>query len=116
MGALAAPTTTICFVEPIAMTAASPGPRTTLRSGTLRMLSAAARLKRLEKSFLETAVRPLTVDYVAHIAVNATCLGRQQTLQERPPIADARDHGEPEQKLSYTSFLAIHSLITAIIP
>ena len=92
----AARTTTICFVEPTAMTVASPGPLTTLRSGTLRMLSAAARLKRSEKLSLETAVRLLTVDHVALIAVNATCPGRQQTLQERQPIADARDHGEPE--------------------
>merc|ERR1712038_521073 len=109
------PTTTICFVEPTAMTAASPGPQTTLRSGTLRMLSAAARPKRSEKLSLEIAVRLLTVDHVAHIAVNATCPGRQQTLQERQPIVDARDHGEHEQKLSFTSFLAIYSLIIDII-
>merc|ERR1712038_1346243 len=101
---------------PTAMTVASPGPPTTLRSGTLRMLFVAARLKRSEKSSLETAVRLLTADYVALIAVNATCPGRQQTLQERQPIADARDPGEHEQKLSFTSFLAIYSLITAIIP
>merc|ERR1719479_134500 len=112
--AQAVPTTTTCFVEPTVMTAASPGPPTTLRSGTLRMLSAAARLKRSEKSSLETAVRPLTVDHVAHIAVNAACPGRQQILQERQPIADARDPGEHEQKLSFTSFLATYSLITAI--
>merc|ERR1712165_148939 len=111
----AARTTMTCSVEPTVMTAASPGPLTTLRSGTLRTLSAAARLKRSEKLSLETAVQLLTVDHVAHIAVNATCPGRQQTLQERPPIVDARDHGEHEQKLSFTSFLAIYSLITAII-
>merc|ERR1712038_363507 len=94
--AQAAPTTMTCSVEPTVMTVASLGPPTTLRSGTLRTLSAAARPKRSEKSSLETVVRLLTVDHVAHIAVNATCPGWQQTLQERQPIADARDPGEPE--------------------
>merc|ERR1719350_1365946 len=56
----------------------------TQRSGIQTTLSAAAKLKRLEKSSLAT------VESVVHTAANATCLGKQQTLQELQPIADAR--------------------------
>ena len=76
------------------MTAASPGPQMTQRSGTQTMLSAAAKLKRLEKSSLATVACPSTVESVVHTAANATCLGKQLTLQELQPIADARDPGE----------------------
>merc|ERR1712062_806244 len=93
---LAAKTTMICFVELTAMTVASPGPQMTQRSGTQTMLSAAAKLKRLEKSSLATVACPSTVECVAHTAANAICLGKQLTLQELQPIVDARDPGEPE--------------------
>jgi len=92
--------TTTCFVEQTAMTAASPGPQTTPRSGTQITLSAAARLKRSEKSSLETVAYLLTVEVVAHTAANATCHGKLQTLQalkERQPIADARDPGDHDK-------------------
>ena len=96
--------TTTCFVEQTAMTAASPGPQTTPRSGTQITLSAAARLKRSEKSSLETVAYLSTVEVVAHTAANATCHGKPQTLQalkERQPIADARDPGETEHNSVY---------------
>merc|ERR550539_1239050 len=83
-----------CFAEPTAMTAASLGPLMTQRSGTQTMLSAVAKLKRLEKSSLATAACLSTVENVAHTAANATCLGKQRTLlvlKELQPIADARD-------------------------
>ena len=92
--------TTTCFVEQTAMTAASPGPQTTPRSGTQITLSAAARLKRSEKSSLETVAYLSTVEVVAHTAANATCHGKPQTLQalkERQPIADARDPGDHDK-------------------
>merc|ERR1719242_1185566 len=91
----AAKTTMTCFAEPTAMTAASPGPQMTQRNGTQTTLSAVAKLKRLEKSSLATVVCLSTVECVVHTAANATCLGKQQTLQELLPIADARDPGEP---------------------
>jgi len=81
------------------MTAASPGPQMTQGSGTQTTLSAAAKLKRSEKSSLATAACLSTVESVVHTAANATCLGKQRTLQvlkELQPIADARDPGEPE--------------------
>jgi len=81
------------------MTAASPGPQMTQRSGTQTMLSAVAKLKRSEKSSLATAACLSTVESVVHIAANATCLGRQRTQQELKElqlIADARDPGETE--------------------
>ena len=93
----AAKTTMICFAELTAMTAASPGPQMTQRSGTQTTPSAAAKLKRSEKSSLATVACPSTVECVVHTAANATCLGRQRTLQvlkELQPIADARDPGE----------------------
>merc|ERR1711923_643643 len=95
----AARTTMTCFAEPTAMTAASPGPQMTQRSGTQTMLSAAAKLKRSEKSYLATAACLSTVESVVHTAANATCLGKQRTLRvlkELQPIADAREAGEPE--------------------
>merc|ERR1711923_52394 len=94
----AARTTMTCFAEPTAMTAASPGPQMTQRSGTQTMLSAAAKLKRSEKSSLATVVCLSTVASVVHTAANAACLGKQRTqqvLKELQPIADARDPGEP---------------------
>merc|ERR1712141_304302 len=97
----AALTTTTCFAELTAMTAASPGPQMTQESGTPTTLSAAARLKRLEKLSLEIAARLLTVENVALTAANATCLGKHQTLQEQLPIADARDPGETEHNSVY---------------
>merc|ERR1712051_1072334 len=92
----AARTTMTCFAELTAMTAASPGPQMTQRSGTQTMRSADARLKRSERSSLATAVCLSIVESVAHTAANATCLGKQRTLQVLKPIADARDPGEPE--------------------
>jgi hypothetical protein len=92
----AAITTMTCFAEPTAMTAASPGLQMTQRSGTQTTPSAAAKLKRLEKSSLATAACPSTVESVVHTAANAACLGKQRTLQELQPIADARDLGEPK--------------------
>ena len=83
------------------MTAASPGPQMTQRSGTQTTLSAAAKLKRSEKLSLEIAAQLLTVENVARTAVNATCLGKHQTLQEQLPIADARDPGETEHNSVY---------------
>merc|ERR1711884_138820 len=96
----AALTTTTCFVEQTAMTAASLGPQTTPRSGTQITRSAAARLKRSEKSSLEKAAYRLTVEVVAHTAANATCHGKLQTLwvlKERQPIADAKDPGDHDK-------------------
>jgi len=81
------------------MTAASPGPQMTQRSGTQTTLSADAKLNRLEKSSLATAACLSTVESVVHTAASATCLGKQRTLRvlkELQPIADARDPGEPE--------------------
>merc|ERR1712051_348046 len=95
----AARTTMICFAELTAMIAASLGPQMTQRSGTQTTRSVAAKLKRSKKSSLATAVCLSTVESVAHTAANATCLGKQRTLQvlkELQPIADARDPGEPE--------------------
>merc|ERR1712051_285501 len=91
----AARTTMICFAELTAMTAASPGPQMTQRSGTQTMLSAVAKLKRLEKSSLATAACLSIVESVARTAANAICLGKQRTLQvlkELQLIADARGH------------------------
>merc|ERR1712051_871384 len=98
----AARTTMTCFAELTVMTAASPGPQMTQRSGTQTTHSADARLKRSEKSSLATAACLSTVESVVHIAANATCLGKQQTLQvlkELQLIADARDPGEAEHNL-----------------
>merc|ERR1712051_885562 len=95
----AARTTMTCFAEPNAMTAASPGPQMSQRSGTQTMLSAAAKLKRSEKSSLAIAACLSIVESVVHTAANAICLGKQQTLQvlkELQQIADARDPGESE--------------------
>merc|ERR1712051_178224 len=76
----------------------------TQRSGTQTTHSAAAKLKRLEKSSLATAACLSTVESVAHTAVNATCLGKQRTLQELQLIADARDPGEPEDHFSLLAY------------
>merc|ERR1719336_1536873 len=97
----AALTTMTCFAELTAMTAASPGQQMTQGSGTQTTLSAASRLKRSEKLSLEIAAQLLTVENVARTAVNATCLGKLQTLQEQLPIADARDPGENEHNSVY---------------
>jgi len=76
------------------MTAASPGPQMTQRSGTQTTPSAAAKLKKLEKSSLATVACPSTVECVAHTAANAICLGKQLILLELQLLADARDPGE----------------------
>ena len=94
---LTASTSTTCNAELTAMTAASPGLRTTPRSGTPIRLFADARLSKSVRLSSATDALSLTQASVALIAVNATCHGRLLTLwepREVPQPADASTPGE----------------------
>lgn len=99
---LTVPTSTICSVELIATTAASHGLLMTQESGTLKTLSAAAKLKRLERWSLERAARVSTVASVVLTAASVTCPGRQRTqkvIKVLQLTADVKDPGEQSLSL-----------------
>ena len=90
MAALA-PTLMICFAALIATTAARPGPQMTFKSGTLRIWSAAARLRTSERLCSLRLAILLTPACAAPTAENATCLGRRMT----PCQLETADAGAP---------------------
>ena len=82
-----------CFAAQTAMTAASPGPPMTSKSGTLRTWFAAAKLKTSERLFSPRPATPSTLANAVPTAENATCLGRLTTLYQLE-IAGADAPGE----------------------